>query len=43
VSLLLEHGADVEAMGTDGKTALQVAADRGHDEVVKFLREHGAK
>ncbi|KAI0280041.1 ankyrin repeat-containing domain protein [Russula aff. rugulosa BPL654] len=36
VRLLLEHGADVEAKGTDGKTALQVAADRGHDEVVNF-------
>ena len=45
MSLLLEHGADVEAKDNDGKTALQVAAasDRGHDEVMKLLREHGAK
>jgi len=43
VRLLLEHGADVEAKYNDGKTALQEAADRGHDKVVEFLREHGAK
>jgi hypothetical protein len=42
VRLLLEHGADVEAK-YDGKTALQVAAEEGHDEVVELLREHGAK
>jgi hypothetical protein len=40
VRLLLEHGADVEAKDKDGKTALQKAAD---GEVVKLLREHGAK
>jgi ankyrin repeat protein len=43
VRLLLEHGADVEAKDNDGETALQLAAGRGHDEVVKLLREHGAK
>jgi ankyrin repeat protein len=43
VRLLLEHGADVEAKDNDGKTALQVAAEEGHDEVVELLREHGAK
>ena len=26
-----------------GKTALQVAAEEGHGEVVELLREHGAK
>jgi ankyrin repeat protein len=41
--LLLSHSADVEAKRNDGKTALQVAADRGHDKVVELLREHGAK
>jgi len=41
--VLLEHGADVEAKGNDGETALQIAAERGHDEVVELLREHGAK
>jgi uncharacterized protein len=43
VCLLLEHGPDVEAKNEDGKTALQEAADRGHDEVAELLREHGAK
>ncbi len=42
VPLLLKHGADVEAEGNDGKTALQVAAI-GNDEIVELLREHGAK
>jgi hypothetical protein len=43
VRVLLEHGADVEAKDKKGKTALQFAADERHDEVVKLLREHGAK
>jgi ankyrin repeat protein len=44
VRLLLEHGADVEAKDNDGKTPLQaVAGRRRREEVVKLLREHGAK
>jgi len=43
VRLLLERGADVEAKKNDGKTALQYAAQEGHDEIVKLLREHGSK
>jgi ankyrin repeat protein len=43
VRLLLELGADVEAKSNGGKTALQVAANKGHDKVVELLREHGAK
>jgi len=48
--LLLEHGVDVEAKDKTGKTPLQctVTSDEGVDldrldEVVKLLREHGAK
>ena len=41
VRLLLD-GADVEVK-KDSKTALQVAADGGLEEVVELLREHGAK
>jgi ankyrin repeat protein len=43
VRLLLEHGVDVEAKDNDGKTAMQVAAEEGHDEVVELLREDGTK
>ncbi len=43
VCLLLDHGADVEVKDKYGETALQVAAEEEHDEVVKSLREHGAK
>jgi len=43
VRLLLEYGADVEAKNSRGETALQEATEKGHDEVVKLLREHGAK
>ena len=46
VRLLLEHGADVEAKDNHGQTALQFAAfaaRHGYDEVVKLLREYGAK
>ena len=41
--LLLENGVDVEAKNIDGETALQEAAKRGRVEVVKLLRERGAK
>lgn len=40
--LLLEHGTDPEAKAVRGKTALVVAADRGHTAVVAALLEAGA-
>ena len=44
VRLLLEHGADVHAKDNDGRTALEAAMSRvKHDQIVKLLREHGAK
>ena len=43
VRLPPEHGADVKAKNNDGKTALQVAAGEGHDEIVELLREFGAR
>ena len=43
VSLLLEHGANVEAKDDVGRTAFQVASAKGHEEVAKLLSEHGAK
>jgi hypothetical protein len=49
--VLLEHGADVEAVNSDGKTALQVVGtveypevDKGRcDGITRLLVEHGAK
>jgi hypothetical protein len=50
VRLLLEHGADVEAVNGDGETALQVVGKTRYREVnqgrrggiTKLLLEHGA-
>lgn len=42
VRLLLESGADVNARAEHGKTALMMAAGRGHTEIVKLLLEAGA-
>ena len=42
VSVLLEHGADVNARSNDGGTALHAAAFLGRSETVKLLLEHGA-
>ncbi|KAL8827130.1 MAG: hypothetical protein Q9170_007136 [Blastenia crenularia] len=41
--LLLDHGADVHAMGSEEYSPLNVAAHAGHAEVVKLLLERGAK
>jgi len=43
VKVLLDHHADVNASRTDiGATALHLAADNGHAEVVKSLLDHHA-
>jgi ankyrin repeat protein len=42
VQLLLEKGADVEAKGSYGRTALSWAVEKGHEAVVKLLLEKGA-
>jgi ankyrin repeat protein len=43
VSLLVEHGADVNAKSSDSRTPLLVASSRfGAAPVVKFLLDHGA-
>ena len=39
---LLKQGADANAAGEFGKSALMFAAEVGNDEVVKLLVEHGA-
>jgi ankyrin repeat protein len=42
LALLLEHGADVNAVGKGGRTALHYAAAAGHRRVVELLLAHGA-
>ena len=41
-SLLVEHGADVNAQANDGWTPLHSASSRGFSEVARVLLEHGA-
>jgi ankyrin repeat protein len=43
VTLLLEIGADVNAVDGDGRTALHGAAHKGRNEVVRLLADRGAK
>jgi Ankyrin repeats (3 copies) len=42
VHVLLEHGADVGTEDGSGRTALQLASDKGHHEIMKLLSEHRA-
>jgi ankyrin repeat protein len=41
--LLLDNGADVDARTKDGTTALKIAQEKGHKEIVALLKAHGAK
>jgi ankyrin repeat protein len=43
IQLLLDAGVDVNAADNRGQTALHGAAEKGYDQVVKFLAEHGGK
>ena len=42
VEILLEHGADIDAVTEGGKTAYAHAVRRGFDEVAALLARHGA-
>ena len=42
VSLLLGRGASLELTEDRGRTALMIAAERGHAEIVQTLLEAGA-
>ncbi len=42
VSMLLEAGASVNAIDTDGCTALHLAAQDGHRSIVRTLLRYGA-
>ncbi len=39
----LDRHADVEARENDGSTALMIAEEVGHTEIVQLLEEAGAK
>jgi ankyrin repeat protein len=43
IELVLAAGADVNLKGSDGKTALQLAREKGQTEIVELLRKSGAK
>jgi uncharacterized protein len=43
LKLCLDAGADVNATDLQGDTALHGAAQKGYDQVVQFLVDHGAK
>ncbi len=43
LKLCLDAGADVNAVDNQGQTALHGAAQKGWDQVVQFLVDHGAK
>jgi ankyrin repeat protein len=40
--LLVQHGADVNAVGKGGQTADKFASEAGHQKVLQFLAENGA-
>ncbi|MDH4162319.1 MAG: ankyrin repeat domain-containing protein [Nitrospirota bacterium] len=40
---LLDHGADVKARDSSGRTALFFAAERGREQVAALLLDHGAE
>jgi ankyrin repeat protein len=40
---LLAQGADVNATGNDGSTALMAAKREGHKEIIRILKEAGVK
>ena len=43
IALLLQAGVDVNAADGNGRTALHGAAQKGYDQVVRFLASKGAK
>jgi len=42
MKLLIEHGADVNAVSQQGWTALRVASERGNTKAFSLLLDHGA-
>jgi tetratricopeptide (TPR) repeat protein len=42
VKMLVEAGADPNVIGFDGATPIHVAVESGFEEIVKYLKDHGA-
>jgi ankyrin repeat protein len=43
VRVLLEHGADISARHPDGRSLVQLAGDKGYQEIVELLKGWQAK
>ena len=43
IRICLEHGADVNAVNSMGLSAVMGAANRGSDDIIKYLTEKGAR
>lgn len=43
VRILVECGADINIKDPVGRTALKMARDQGHEEIVEYLKANGAK
>lgn len=43
IEMLINHGAEVNLLDLEGKTALQLAEEKGHDEVAKLLKGYEVK
>ena len=40
IDLLMHSGADIEARNKAGKTALQLAEEKGHRDIVRVMKAH---
>lgn len=43
VKWLLEHGAETTALNFQGKTPLKAALEKGNQEIIDLLKQHGAE
>ena len=42
VNSILKQGIDINTKGEDDKTALMLACEKGHEEIVEYLMEQDA-